>query len=48
MRAHAAPEEIGRLAATAGAVIYELTPEVVDLETAFFNLTDPGTKEITR
>ena len=48
VRAHAAPEEIGRLAATAGAVIYELTPEVVDLETAFFNLTDPGTKEVTR
>ena len=48
VRAHAAPEELGRLAATAGAVIYELTPEVVDLETAFFNLTDTRTKEIAR
>ena len=47
-RAGRAPEEIGRLAATAGAVIYELTPEVVDLETAFFNLTDNRTKELAR
>ena len=36
----AAPEEIGRLAATVGAV--------VDLETAFFNLTDNRTKELAR
>ena len=28
--------------------IYELTPEVVDLETAFFNLTDNRTKELAR
>ena len=48
VRVQAAPEEIGRLAATAGAVIYELTPEVVDLETAFFNLTDNRTKELAR
>ena len=41
-------EELGRLAATAGAVVYELTPEVVDLETAFFNLTDNRTKELVR
>lgn len=34
------PEELGRLAAGAGAVVYELTAETVDLETAFFNLTD--------
>jgi ABC-2 type transport system ATP-binding protein len=34
------PEELGRLASDAGAVIYELTAEAVDLETAFFNLTD--------
>ncbi len=44
----AAPDELGRLAATAGAVVYELTPEVVDLETAFFNLTETRTKELTR
>jgi ABC-2 type transport system ATP-binding protein len=43
-----APDELGRLAATAGAVVYELTPEVVDLETAFFNLTDKRTKELAR
>ncbi len=48
VRVQAAPEEIGRLAATAGAVVYELTPEVVDLETAFFNLTDNRTKELAR
>jgi ABC-2 type transport system ATP-binding protein len=41
-------EELGRLAATAGAVVYELTPEVVDLETAFFSLTDKRTKELVR
>jgi ABC-2 type transport system ATP-binding protein len=41
----AAPDELGRLAASAGAVVYELTPEVADLETAFFNLTE-STKEI--
>jgi ABC-2 type transport system ATP-binding protein len=44
----AAPDELGRLAATVGAVVYELTPEVVDLETAFFNLTDNRTKELGR
>ena len=33
---------------TVGAVVYELTPEVVDLETAFFNLTDNRTKELAR
>ena len=44
----AAPDELGRLAATVGAVVYELTPEVVDLETAFFNLTDNRTKELAR
>ncbi len=33
------PEQLGRLAADAGAAIYELTAEAVDLETAFFNLT---------
>jgi ABC-2 type transport system ATP-binding protein len=44
-----APDEVGRLAATAGAVIYELTPEVVDLETAFFDLTDnTRSKELAR
>jgi ABC-2 type transport system ATP-binding protein len=43
-----APDELGRLAATVGAVVYELTPEVVDLETAFFNLTDNRTKELAR
>jgi hypothetical protein len=43
-----APEALGRLAAAAGAVVYELTPEVVDLETAFFNLTDKRTKELVR
>jgi ABC-2 type transport system ATP-binding protein len=48
VRVQAAPEEIGRLAATVGAVVYELTPEVVDLETAFFNLTDNRTKELAR
>jgi ABC-2 type transport system ATP-binding protein len=49
LRVHgAAPDEIGRLAATAGAVVYELTPEVVDLETAFFNLTDNRTEELAR
>ena len=44
----AAPDELGRIAATAGAVVYELTPEVVDLETAFFNLTESRTKELRR
>ena len=44
----AAPDELGRLAASVGAVVYELTPEVVDLETAFFNLTDNRTKELAR
>ena len=44
----AAPDKLGRLAATVGAVVYELTPEVVDLETAFFNLTDNRTKELGR
>jgi ABC-2 type transport system ATP-binding protein len=44
----AAPDELGRLAATVGAVVYELTPEVVDLETAFFNLTDNRTQELER
>ena len=44
----AAPDELGRLAAAAGAVIYELTPEVVDLETAFFDLTDTRAKELAR
>ena len=44
----AAPDELGHLAATVGAVVYELTPEVVDLETAFFNLTDNRTKELGR
>ncbi len=40
------PEALGRLAAEAGAAIYELTAEAVDLETAFFNLTDgDNTKE---
>jgi ABC-2 type transport system ATP-binding protein len=34
------PEELGRLAADAGAVVYELGAEVVDLETAFFDLTE--------
>jgi hypothetical protein len=29
-------------------VVYELTPEVVDLETAFFDLTDNRTKELAR
>ena len=48
VRVQAAPEEIGRLAATVGAVVYELTPEVVDLETAFFDLTDNRTKELAR
>ena len=43
-----APDELGRLAASVGAVVYELTPEVVDLETAFFNLTDNRTKELAR
>ena len=43
-----APDELGRLAATAGAVVYELTPEVVDLETAFFDLTETRTKELRR
>ena len=43
------PEELGRVAAAAGAVVYELTPEVVDLETAFFNLTDNGnSRELVR
>ena len=36
------------VAAAVGAVVYELTPEVVDLETAFFNLTDNRTKELGR
>jgi ABC-2 type transport system ATP-binding protein len=49
VRVHdAAPDELGRLAAAVGAVVYELTPEVVDLETAFFNLTDTRTKELAR
>jgi ABC-2 type transport system ATP-binding protein len=34
------PEELGRLAADASAVVYELGAEVVDLETAFFDLTE--------
>lgn len=34
------PEELGRIAAGAGAAVYELTAEAVDLETAFLNLTD--------
>jgi ABC-2 type transport system ATP-binding protein len=34
------PEELGRLAANANAVVYELAAEVVDLETAFFDLTE--------
>jgi ABC-2 type transport system ATP-binding protein len=34
------PESLGLLAAGAGAVIYELTAEAADLETAFFNLTE--------
>jgi ABC-2 type transport system ATP-binding protein len=34
------PETLGRLAADAGVVIYELTAEAVDLETAFFDLTE--------
>ncbi len=41
------PEQLGRLAAEVGAVIYELSPEVVDLETAFFDLT-MNAKEPTR
>ena len=40
------PEELGSLAADAGAVIYELTPEVVDLETAFFNLTSDSKEQL--
>ena len=50
LRVHSvSPEELGRLAAGAGAVIYELTAEAVDLETAFFNLTDTdGSKEQQR
>ena len=34
------PEDLGRLAADASAVVYELGAEVVDLETAFFDLTE--------
>jgi ABC-2 type transport system ATP-binding protein len=50
LRVHSlSPEELGRVAAGAGAVIYELTAEGVDLETAFFNLTDTdGSKEQQR
>jgi ABC-2 type transport system ATP-binding protein len=39
------PEELGRLAAEAGAVVYELAAEAVDLETAFFTLTDAGREQ---
>ena len=43
-----APDELGRLAAAAGAVVYELAPETLDLETAFFDLTETRAKALAR
>jgi hypothetical protein len=44
-RSDAEPEQVGRIAARAGAVLTELRPKGDDLEDLFFTLTAPDHEE---